>query len=90
METDTVASFWQGPWWSLSLITTVGFLGQPPHSAGGAVLSVVLMVVGFLLLALEAVEQRLAGLESALAEQSSDTYAEAAAAVAPPQDRASG
>ncbi len=52
IETDTVSSFWQGLWWSISLITTVGFIGSPPQSAGGAALSVVLMVAGFLLLAM--------------------------------------
>ena len=27
IETDTVTSYWQGLWWSISLITTVGFVG---------------------------------------------------------------
>ena len=52
LETDTVTSFWRGIWWSISLITTVGFIGSPPKSAAGAVLSVALMVLGFLLLAM--------------------------------------
>ena len=52
IETDTVESFWQGLWWSISLVTTVGFLGSPPHSVAGALVSVVLMVVGFVLLAM--------------------------------------
>ncbi len=51
-ETDTVESFWRGLWWSISLVTTVGFLGSPPHSTAGAVVSVVLMLIGFLLLAM--------------------------------------
>lgn len=51
IETDTVSSFWRGLWWSISLVTTVGFIGEPPRTVPGAVLSVVLMVVGFLLLA---------------------------------------
>lgn len=51
-ETDTVESFWRGLWWSLSLVTTVGFLGSPPRSVAGAVLSVVLMILGFVLLAM--------------------------------------
>jgi voltage-gated potassium channel len=51
-ETDTVESFWRGLWWSISLVTTVGFLGSPPKTAAGAVLSVVLMVLGFVLLAM--------------------------------------
>jgi len=50
-ETETVSSFWRGLWWSVSLITTVGFIGEPPRTAVGAVLSVVLMLGGFLLLA---------------------------------------
>lgn len=52
IETHTVASFWRGLWWSISLITTVGFIGEPPRTAIGAALSMVLMVMGFLLLAM--------------------------------------
>jgi len=52
VETDTVRSYWRGVWWSISLITTVGFIDQPPRTEAGAVLSVVLMVGGFLLLAM--------------------------------------
>ena len=52
IETDTVESFWRGLWWSISLVTTVGFLGSPPHSVAGAIVSVLLMVVGFVLLAM--------------------------------------
>lgn len=52
IETDTVSSYWRGLWWSMSLVTTTGFIGAPPRTDGGAALSVVLMVVGFLLLAL--------------------------------------
>ena len=52
IEADTVSSFWAGLWWSISLMTTVGFIGAPPSTAGGALLSVALMVGGFLLLAL--------------------------------------
>ncbi len=51
-ETRTVSGFGQGLWWATSLITTVGFIGEPPESTAGAVLSAVLMVVGFLLLAM--------------------------------------
>ncbi|HSE07867.1 MAG TPA: ion channel [Nocardioidaceae bacterium] len=51
-ETESVGSYWRGLWWAVSLMTTVGFIGQPPQSAGGAVVSVVLMVIGFLLLSL--------------------------------------
>lgn len=51
IETRTVTSFWRGVWWAVSLITTVGFIGEPPETRAGQVLSAALMVVGFLLLA---------------------------------------
>jgi voltage-gated potassium channel len=52
LETGTVGSFWEGLWWAVSLMATVGFIGQPPATVPGAVLSVVLMLSGFVLLAL--------------------------------------
>jgi voltage-gated potassium channel len=52
VETDTVATFGRGLWWSLALMTTVGFIGDPPQTTVGAAISGVLMVSGFLLLAL--------------------------------------
>ena len=52
IETDTVGSFGRGLWWAISLVTTVGFIGAPPTTVAGAVLSVALMVIGFLLLAM--------------------------------------
>ncbi len=52
IETRTVPSFGRGLWWATSLITTVGFIGEPPETTLGAVLSAVLMVLGFLLLAM--------------------------------------
>jgi voltage-gated potassium channel len=52
VETDTVSSFPRALWWALALITTVGFIGDPPHTAAGELLSAVLMVSGFFLLAL--------------------------------------
>jgi len=52
VETDTVDGYWHGLWWCLSLMTTVGFIDQPPRTGAGAALSAVLMVAGFLLLAL--------------------------------------
>lgn len=52
LEADTVGSYWRGLWWATSLMTTVGFVGRPPTSAAGAVLSAVLMIAGFLLLSL--------------------------------------
>ena len=51
IETRTVTSFWRGLWWAVSLITTVGFIGEPPETRAGEVLSAALMVLGFLLLA---------------------------------------
>lgn len=51
-ETRTVDNFWEGLWWSVSLMATVGFINQPPETVPGAVLSVVLMIAGWLLLAL--------------------------------------
>lgn len=52
LETDVVESFGQGVWWSLSLVTTVGFVGPSPVTAAGKVLAAVLMVFGFALLSL--------------------------------------
>jgi hypothetical protein len=52
IETRTVGSFGTGLWWSISLVTTVGFIGEPPETTAGAVLSALLMVLGFLLLAM--------------------------------------
>jgi voltage-gated potassium channel len=51
-ESSTVGSYWEGLWWALGLMTTVGFVEGPPESVGGAVTSAVLMVAGFLLLSL--------------------------------------
>ena len=47
-----MTSFWRGIWWAVSLITTVGFIGEPPETRAGEVLSAGLMVLGFLLLAI--------------------------------------
>ncbi len=51
-ESDTVGSYWEGLWWALSLMTTVGFVEGTPTSVGGALTSAVLMLAGFLLLSL--------------------------------------
>ncbi len=51
LESRTVPTYWRGLWWAVSLVTTVGFIGEPPETTQGAALSAVLMVVGFLLLA---------------------------------------
>ena len=52
LETDTVESYWEGAWWALSLMTTVGFVGDTPHTVAGRLASAVLMVFGFVLLAM--------------------------------------
>ena len=51
-ESNIVPTYWRGLWWALSLITTVGFIGEPPETVPGALLSAVLMIMGFLLLAM--------------------------------------
>lgn len=51
-ESDTVGSFWDGLWWAICLMTTVGYLHGPPTSEVGSVVSVVLILVGFVLLSL--------------------------------------
>jgi voltage-gated potassium channel len=52
LETDTVESYWEGVWWALSLTTTVGFVDDTPETVLGKALSSVIMVLGFVLLAL--------------------------------------
>ncbi len=51
IESDTIDGFWQGAWWALALMMTVGFVGSEPLTTGGKVISAVLMVTGFALLA---------------------------------------
>ena len=51
LESDTVSSYWEGVWWALSLATTVGFVGETPHTTVGRLLSSGLMVFGFGLMA---------------------------------------
>jgi voltage-gated potassium channel len=52
IETDTVGSFSEGVWWAVSLMSTVGFAGDTPQTAGGRVVSGFLMVFGFATLSL--------------------------------------
>jgi voltage-gated potassium channel len=52
VETDTVSTYWEGVWWALALMTTVGFVGGSPATVLGQALASVLMVAGFLLLAM--------------------------------------
>jgi voltage-gated potassium channel len=51
VETESVHSYWEGLWWSLSLVSTVGFAGATPTTAVGKLVSAALMVLGFVLLA---------------------------------------
>ena len=52
LETKNVSSYAEGVWWALSLMTTVGFVGESPETVGGRILSAVLMLVGFGLLSM--------------------------------------
>ncbi len=52
VETGTVGSFGRGLWWAVSLMTTVGFIGAPPSTVSGELVSATLMLTGFVLLAL--------------------------------------
>jgi voltage-gated potassium channel len=52
LETDTVSTYWEGVWWALALMTTVGFVGGSPVTPLGQALAALLMILGFLLLAL--------------------------------------
>ena len=52
LESNTVSTYWEGVWWALSLMTTVGFVGESPETTGGRILSAALMVSGFALMTL--------------------------------------
>jgi Ion channel len=52
LESNVVHTYWEGLWWALSLMTTVGFVGESPETTGGRILSAALMVSGFALLTL--------------------------------------
>lgn len=52
LESDVVSTYWEGLWWALSLMTTVGFVGELPETTGGRILSAALMISGFALLTL--------------------------------------
>ena len=51
LETGSVGSYWEGLWWALSLVTTIGFAGDAPSTAAGKAVSGVLMLLGFVVLA---------------------------------------
>ena len=50
LESHQVTSFWEGVWWALSLMTTVGFVGESPETTSGRLVSAVLMLAGFALM----------------------------------------
>ena len=50
LESHQVANFWEGVWWALSLMTTVGFVGESPETTSGRLVSAVLMLAGFALM----------------------------------------
>ncbi len=52
LEKGIVSSYWEGLWWALSLMTTVGFVGESPETTAGRILSGFLMISGFALLTL--------------------------------------
>ncbi|MDX6698593.1 MAG: voltage-gated potassium channel [Solirubrobacteraceae bacterium] len=51
LETDAVGSYWEGLWWALSLVTTIGFAGNAPSTTAGKAVSALLMLLGFVVLA---------------------------------------
>jgi voltage-gated potassium channel len=51
-EAAAVPTYWRGLLWSLSLLTTVGFVDAPPTSIAGQVVAALLMTFGFVLLSL--------------------------------------
>lgn len=52
LEKGLVSSYWEGLWWALSLMTTVGFVGETPETTGGRMISAALMLSGFALVTL--------------------------------------
>ena len=52
LEAEAANSYWDGVLWSLSLMTTVGFVGGVPTTAGGKAIAAVLMLLGFGFLAM--------------------------------------
>lgn len=51
-EERMVSNYWEGLWWALSLMTTVGFVGESPETTTGRIISAILMVSGFALMTL--------------------------------------
>ena len=52
LENHVVSGYWEGVWWALSLMTTVGFVGESPETTSGRLVSAVLMLAGFAVMAL--------------------------------------
>ncbi len=52
LESEAAKTYWDGVLWALSLMTTVGFVGSPPTTAGGKAIAAVLMLLGFIFLAM--------------------------------------
>jgi voltage-gated potassium channel len=52
LETDTVTSYWDGAWWALALMTTVGFPAGGPSTVAGKALAALLLLGGFLVIAM--------------------------------------
>ena len=46
-ETESARTYWDGVLWALSLMTTVGFIGATPTTAGGKAIAGLLMLLGF-------------------------------------------
>ncbi|MGE5274316.1 MAG: potassium channel family protein [Verrucomicrobiota bacterium] len=51
-EAEAAKTYWDGVLWALSLMTTVGFVGAAPTTAGGKAIAAVLMLLGFSFLAM--------------------------------------
>lgn len=52
VENHVASSYGEGVWWALSLVTTVGFVGEKPETTGGRLVSALLMVAGFAMMTL--------------------------------------
>lgn len=51
-EAEAARTYGEGVLWSLSLMTTVGFVGGVPTTVGGKIIAAVLMLLGFSFLAM--------------------------------------
>jgi voltage-gated potassium channel len=46
IDTGDFPKFWEGVWWAVVTVTTVGYGDTVPHTVGGRVVAIVLMFVG--------------------------------------------